>query len=61
MVLVDVKPSGLKAEAKIQWTAAQLIGCLLVCFFNVLSPQGLFGIQTCSGSPEVQGKFQQQW
>ena len=42
MVLVDLKPPGLKEEAKIQWTAAQLIGCLLVCFFNVLSPQVLF-------------------
>ena len=39
MVLVDVKPSGLKAEAKIQWTAAQLIGGLLVCFFSL---RGLF-------------------
>ena len=34
MVLVDVKPLGHKAEAKIQWTAAQLIGGLLVCIFS---------------------------
>ena len=32
MVLVDVKPSGLKAKAKIQWTTAQIIGSLLVAF-----------------------------